>query len=180
MELGGRRLRKQIYLVCLLLAVAIHDAAAANPFLPPAIYPLSDGASGVILDFNKDGRKDVVTFVPGGNCSSMQLSKPPGLLVSIQGGDGLLKPPNKYTLPTSCIVANVVSPALIAIDDIDGDGHLDVVGALQGYVYVWKGNSQGKFNAAVLSTALGSFYIDAIQILDYFEDGHKEIVAMGV
>ena len=118
-------------------------------------------------DFNKDGNPDVVSINTTGLASS--------ITVFLGNADGSLQPGVSYSVPGT-------SAGYGVIDDVNGDGNLDIVvgtGEPTATFSVFLGKGDGTFqpikNVVVPSTIFS--FTDTFITADVNHDGHKDIVA---
>lgn len=131
------------------LAVTFH--CSERPF-PLRSYPTSSGAHGLELeDLDADGDLDAVVICAASGPASLHVLRNDGL--------GRYDETSVTTLASSSITA-VGNGASIVLEDLDGDGHLDVAAALPtDRVAVLLGNGDGTFaapNYVAVSGALAS------------------------
>jgi Bacterial Ig-like domain (group 3)/FG-GAP-like repeat len=146
-------------------------------FQPVVGYPTGDSApvSVTIADVNRDGHPDLIVAnschtLPGGGCTT-----PGSAGVLLGNGDGTFQPsviypadPNSYIVP-------------LAVADLNGDGHLDVVmGGGQGVaneaiVSVLLGNGDGTFQPEISYDA-GGTGPSFLAVADVSGDGHPDVV----
>ncbi|WP_440225229.1 FG-GAP repeat domain-containing protein [Dokdonella sp. MW10] len=117
-------------------------------------------------DVNGDGRPDLVT----GNGFSSDIS----VLLAQPGGG--------FADPLTVTLGNVeVGYVAVALGDLDGDGHVDLVanGYAAGQVETWRGDGQGGFTPSTVLTETGSggVWTRALAVADIDGDGHLDIVA---
>jgi hypothetical protein len=128
---------------------------------------------GVLGDFNGDGRPDLVLYGVGGPPSPGL-----GLQVFVSNGDVTPSPngPISYvTLPAQSLpMASLpASPGDVAVIDIDGDGHLDLlIGNTVAY-----GKGDGTFSRVAVLPVLATGFSQAYAI-DVNGDGKLDIVAV--
>jgi hypothetical protein len=118
-------------------------------------------------DLNKDGNPDVVSINTTGLASS--------ITVFLGNADGSFQPGVSYSVPGT-------SAGYGVIDDVNGDGNLDIVvgtGEPTATFSVFLGKGDGTFqpikNAVVPGTIFS--FTDAFVTADVNHDGHKDIVA---
>jgi hypothetical protein len=128
---------------------------------------------GVLGDFNGDGRPDLVLYGVGGPPSPSL-----GLQVFVSNGDVPPSPngPISYvTLPAQSLPMPSLpaSPGDVAVIDIDGDGHLDLlIGNTVAY-----GKGDGTFSRVAVLPVLATGFSQAYAI-DVNGDGKLDIVAV--
>jgi FG-GAP-like repeat len=142
---------------------------AANPGLPV------DGmwrASFVVADVNGDGIPDIVA--PPSRVGNGQLN------VWIGDGHGSFSPwPMTFTGPDGKPVSNFsIDYGAVAVGDIDGDGHMDIVSASHsgGLVSLF-GDGKGTFRVVRTGLPGRDFSSQAITLIDANGDGKLDIVA---
>lgn len=130
------------------------------------------GSSVAIGDFNGDGHPDLVM---ANECQSNINCDNGGVSVLLGNGDGTFQPAISYK-------AGYV-PVAVAVGDLNGDGHLDLIVANQyqcnncnnGGVSVLLGNGDGSFQAPV-SYSSGGVAATALAVGDVNGDGHLDVV----
>jgi hypothetical protein len=128
---------------------------------------------GVLGDFNGDGRPDLVLYGVGGPPSPSL-----GLQVFVSNGDVPPSPngPISYvTLPAQSLPMPSLpaSPGDVAVIDVDGDGHLDLlIGNTVAY-----GKGDGTFSRVAVLPVLATGFSQAYAI-DVNGDGKLDIVAV--
>jgi len=148
--------------------------------------PLTYSSGGVqpysvaIADVNGDGHPDLVvanSCQSNGTCGD---GKTPGAVSVLLGnGDGTFQAPVSYS-------SGGVYAQSVAIADVNGDGHPDLVvasqcpigecdGEVPGVVSVLLGNGDGTFQSAV-SYSAGGDYASSVAIGDVNGDGHPDLV----
>lgn len=110
-----------------------------------------------LSDLNADSQADLVVANSGSNTVSVLLSN----------GDGTF-----HTPATSIAVGT--SPLPLVVQDVTGDGNLDIVSGNTGTVSIVPGNGNGTFGAATNVTGLT--HNDAIAVGDFNGDGRQDIV----
>ena len=111
-------------------------------------------------DLNGDGRVDIVA-------ASVNPPNPNSISVLMNTGGGFIAP-ILYTVPGR--------PAVCALADMNGDGHLDVIcgGADNNVVSVLLGNGDGTLGSPTSFPAVGTTYFIAVG--DVNGDGHPDVV----
>ncbi len=141
---------------------------AGNLVVSPTVYSGSAALQITLADLNGDGNPDMVAQ---GIYGSVQI---------YQGnGDGTFQTPTTF------------SSSYGVLADLDGDGHLDLVGGTAGVLQVFHGNADGTFAATPMATVdytdgsggvnktgYGS-YLGAYACLDLNGDGIPDILARG-
>lgn len=127
-------------LVLCVFAPAAISAQTSVTFSPVTSVGAQSPANTYAVDLNNDGLTDIVQ-------DSGQLE--PGIVVSINNGNGTFKAPVSYTLPGS-----PNGPNCIAAADYNNDGNVDLAVPLEGtnQIAVYLGKGDGTFQAPVLST----------------------------
>jgi hypothetical protein len=126
-----------------------------------------DGPTQVVLvDVNEDGKLDLVTgfthlFPKVGN-------------VWVLLGDGTGKFTNLAVYDTGDVHASNQS---IAVADVTGDGHLDIIGNALAQLSVLPGNGAGTFGVPIVSGSVGSSPVDTF-VTDFTGDGIPDVVAV--
>jgi len=139
----------------------------------PAVTYDSGGINAysvAIADLNGDGKPDVVVanFCQDQSCANG------GVTVFLGNGDGTLQPGVSYSAGWEGVVS-------LAIGDVNGDGHPDLVVANQcpacgtGGVSVLLGNGDGTFRAPVTYDS-GGINAVSVAIGDLNGDGHPDLV----
>lgn len=135
-------------------------------------------AGGVWGDFNDDGHPDLLVYAKGQG----------GLVVQLFARNGLPAPllvpppyfasftalsPQQLALPNSINVGNNLSNTTMAVLDVDGDGHLDL---LAGNTVAY-GKGDGTFGRVGVLPALATGYNQTYAV-DIDGDGKLDIVAV--
>ena len=121
-----------------------------------------DAVGLAAVDLNHDGNLDLVAH--GGNASNTGQM----LTVLLGNGDGSFQAPATYSAGTN-------SSGRIAVDDIDGDGNLDVVTPSDPGLFVFYGTGTGTLSApATIALTLPPTSVVSI---DIFRNGRKDLVA---
>jgi hypothetical protein len=137
----------------------------SNPplFLPAVTYgsgELGNPTSVVIADVNGDGKPDIV--VANECADSCDFGGAVGVLLG--NGDG--------TFQTAVTYLTGVDESSVAVADVNGDGHPDLVVANANGVDVLLGNGDGTFQTAVAYRSGGS----SVAVADVNGDGHPDLV----
>ncbi len=152
------------------IAVFLNNGAGifAPPITVPIITPVNlDGSLGLnvgslaVGDFNEDGKPDlVVSTIAGGQAS----------IVLLGNGDGTFSQQPPIPNSFGFLSARVV--------DLNGDGHQDLVFALDGGIGVSLGNGDGTFSA-MTGLPSGSFpgLYFGLAVADFNGDGKQDIAA---
>jgi|GEM_PF-1992579 len=158
-----------------LAACVLAGAAGAAEFSQPAgsPYPVGDeGMNGIATgDLNEDGRTDVVTanigaFFSGAPSYSAMLADPDGSLSPAPGG--------KVTMAGY--------PGPVALGDVNGDHHLDLVVreedevSEESQVSVYLGRGDGTFAATAQAVLSGDRDPFALAVADLDDDGLADVV----
>jgi autotransporter-associated beta strand protein len=137
----------------------------------------------VAADVNGDGLPDLIGSnfigVPSG------LSHGPDLFVMLGNGDGTFKAPKFYSL--SAISPKGTSQSAggpVAVGDLNGDGHPDLIvaGKYSSTVTVLLGNGDGtfkppqSFSTGTVAGSLPGTYPDSIALADVNGDGHMDVL----
>jgi hypothetical protein len=141
------------------------QTASQPRFLPAVAYdPGGSGQAGdfrtiAVADLDEDDRPDVaVTNFWSGTVG-----------VLLGNGDGTFRPPVTYS-------PGGTNPSAIAIADVSGDGHPDlVVGIWSGGVAVLIGTGDGTFQPAV-THATGGVQVSDVAIADVNLDGKMDLI----
>ena len=140
--------------------------AFEGPLLPVSV------ASG---DLNGDGKTDLVVAL-----NTSDLSQPGALGVLTGKGDGTFQTPVKITLAGPLVAQSMgtASSAALAVGDLNGDGRLDLVTAVQGsaghQTAVLLGNGNGTFKTPLLAPT--NTAPPMIAITDINKDGKPDLV----
>ncbi len=149
-------------------AVSLFLGTGDGAFQNARAIPLPGGlapSSVVSGDFNGDGKPDLVValgqdFMPG------------ALAVLLGKGDGTFQAPVNIALPGPIL-------GKLAVGDFNGDGHLDIVAAVQAspgsnQIVVLLGNGNGSFQTPLLTkTATGA---PMIAVTDLDGDGKQDLL----
>jgi hypothetical protein len=124
------------------------------------------GIAAAVCDINEDGHLDVATIQANSDVVTIQL----GL------GDGQGNPGEPYT-----VLIGGEYPADLALTDMNGDHHLDLVTLNRGGtddVSVVLGNGDGAFGAPVTYQSSGAAYflVDAFKVADVTSDGAPDVI----
>jgi hypothetical protein len=133
-----------------------------------------NGATSVaVADLNGDGHPDLVV-------ATWCQNSPPncgngGVSVLLGNGDGTFQAPVSYS-------SGALYATSVAIADVNGDGHPDVVvgnfcqdSQCHGSVSVLLGNGDGTFQAAV-SYGSGGYEVTSVAVVDVNGDGHPDLI----
>jgi hypothetical protein len=128
----------------------------------------------VVADFNGDGLADVLGAVAATNNSNVCGAT--CLYLWMNNGNGLNAPVElQISLQTE---ANVETQNLVAIADLNGDGHLDIAALDSGNgITILYGNGDGTFQAPV-SISLPSEQYTALATGDFDGNGTTDLVAL--
>jgi Bacterial Ig-like domain (group 3)/FG-GAP-like repeat len=159
-------------------AVAVLLGNGDGTFQPPVSYD-SGGYSAqsvAIADINGDGRPDLVV---ANLCQDYNTCGSGGLSVFLGNGDGTFGAPARY-------VSGGVSAESVAIADVNGDGHPDVVVAnycqskncSTGSISVLLGNGDGTFSSTVPYSS-GGFWALSAAVQDVNGDGFADVIVAG-
>ncbi len=144
---------------------------AKNVALAGGLVPLS-ALSG---DVNGDGKPDLIVVF-----NSSNQTQPGGVAVLLGKGDGTFQAPVNIMLAGPLVQQSmgVASSAALAVGDLNGDGKLDVVTAIQSglgnQVAVLLGNGNGSFQAPLLTTT--NTAPPMIAITDINKDGKPDLM----
>jgi hypothetical protein len=133
-----------------------------TPSFPAGNYP----TGGAVADFNHDGKDDLVTADFHGN----------SVTVLLGAGDGTFRPPVHYPTVDGGETSN------LAVGDLDGDGHVDVVatnpaGGVGGSVSQLRGRGDGTLEPAVTWTLGERFSPFSAAVGDFNGDGKDDVAA---
>ena len=153
--------------------VALLINNGSGGFEAPVFYDRGSAGDGVVLafataDVNSDGRSDLVTLRTG------VPSQPAEFAVLLNNGAGGFDAPTNYVLPGEA------TPSAIAVGDLTGGGHADVVVATSTGLDVFDGNGGGEF-AAPIQVALSPGFVpgEAVTLADVDGSGRLDIVVAG-
>jgi hypothetical protein len=118
-------------------------------------------------DINEDSKTDLMVT---NGCGDDGCSVGGGIGILAGNGDGTFEGPITYNWE----VGGVQQPG-IAIADLNGDGHLDVVVTGENYVSVLLGNGDGTFQNAALNN-IGGIFGSSVSITDVNGDGHLDLI----
>jgi uncharacterized protein (TIGR03437 family) len=145
--------------------------AAQNVALAGGLVPLSTVGG----DVNGDGKPDLIVAFNNSN-----QTQPGGVAVLLGKGDGTFQAPVNITLAGPLVQQTTGSAlsAALTLGDVNGDGKLDVVTAIQSslgnQVVVLLGNANGSFQAPLLTTT--NTAPPMIAIADINGDGKPDLV----
>jgi len=135
-------------------------------FQPPVTYPSGgqEAAAVVVADVNGDGIPDlIVTNVCGKTC-------PGGVVgVLLGNGDGTFRPAVTYSSGGN-------NPFSLAVADVNGDGHPDLVVGNDLSIGVLLGNGNGTFRPAVTYASGGLDMTYSLAVADLNRDGNLDVV----
>jgi hypothetical protein len=127
-----------------------------------------------VADLNGDGNLDVV--VPAGNVDTINPFNGGNVYVMLGKGDGTFQAPVSYSVGNGA--------TSVAIGDLNGDGHPDLVvadtersPASAGIVAVMLGNGDGTFQTAVRYGVAASGAA-GVRIADFNGDGNLDVAAI--
>ena len=104
-------------------AVSVLLGNGDGTFQPVASYAAGGAVSAVVGDFNGDGKLDVALgIIPSGNMGPTNVS------VLLGNGDGTFQPAVDYSVGSNAYVSSV----LVGMEDLNGDGKLDLTVAIYG------------------------------------------------
>jgi len=127
-----------VALCCFILSLQPLSASSASQvfFTPPLIAPNFNANAIATGDFNGDGIPDLAMASNG------------GISIALGKGDGTFKPRVTYS--------SGGAPLFLAVADLNGDGHLDLIASNSGStIGVLLNNGDGTFKAAVNYKVLG-------------------------
>lgn len=141
-------------------------------FQSPVTYPLGGTSTGMAVgDLNGDGKQDlVVANIAGGASNNGNVA------VLLGNGDGTFKPAVNYEAEKG--------PLVVALDDFDHDGALDMAvvntrsngSSGQGSVSILLGNGNGTFQAATnYATGKGPA---SIAVADFYGHGNLDLAVL--
>jgi hypothetical protein len=150
-------------------------------FQPPVTYSSGgyDASSVAIADVNGDGKLDVVVVNQCQSSSSCIGS----VSVLFGNGDGTFQPPVSYSTAGD-------NPESVAIADLNGDGHPDLVvsnlcpaggncnsATVEGQISVFIGNGDGTFQPAAVYSSDG-YIAESVAIGDVNGDGKQDVLVV--
>ena len=141
-------------------AIAVFLGRGAGNFTPALVTPVKDVDLNVQIavgDFNEDGRPDLAVGIFG-----------KGLAILLGGGNGrfFVQP----DLPGGAV------PMAIGVGDVDGDGHLDVVGvSANGDVTMFRGNGHGGASPVYVVPTGRSAFTASLGVGDLNADGYADV-----
>ena len=135
-------------------SVAVFLGSGGGAFQPAQSVTLAGGLvplSAVSGDVNRDGKPDLVVAY-----NQSDQTQPGGVAVLLGKGDGTFQAPVNITLAGPLVqqTTGSAASAALALGDLNGDGKLDVITAVQGspnQVAVLLGKGNGSFQAPLLS-----------------------------
>jgi hypothetical protein len=185
------RLLQLCYMCSLVICLALSAVAQSNPvahanqpnldsgaflFLPAVTYAAGQNADAVaVADLNGDGHPDLVV---ANGCLTSSNCNVSGVSILLGNGDGTFQTAVTYS-------SAGVDATSIAVADVNGDGHPDIVvandcqsspdGCANGGLSVFLGNGDGTFQTPVTYSSGGGL-ADSVVIGDVNGDGHLDLV----
>ena len=167
---------------------SFHTDPYSSPGLPAGTFAVGQGPSSVVVaDINGDGRPDLVT-ANDGHPDYLGTAKYYGHTVSVLLGNGhgafQPDPSSSPGLPVGTFDVGI-EPKSVAVADVNGDGHPDIVTANyeDNTVSVLLGNGKGNFAPEPYSFAggtAGTFAVgnnpQSVAVADVNGDGRPDIV----
>jgi hypothetical protein len=147
--------------------LAVLPGAGDGTFLAAVLIPLGAAPEALAVgDVNGDGRPDVIAATMAAN---EQIS------VLLGHGDGTFDAPQTFTLS----LFTWFGVRTLAVADINGDGHADILAGLQGLngVGVSLGHGDGTFDT-MLSTTVANRGATALAVADFNGDGKPDVAAL--
>jgi FG-GAP-like repeat/FG-GAP repeat len=135
------------------------NLGAATFRTPPILLPRRSTSINACMDFNGDGKPDILSTT----------YSPTGITVSLANGDGTFQSP-KFS-PS-------VGAAAIVVADFNNDGTLDVATGDGGAISILLGNGDGTFQKPINEyDSVGAYSIAAG---DFNRDGNLDLVTEGI